>query len=205
MKIKNSTLYFIVIIIAFVTIFINIRAIINCKKTKAGLTKLCNIQGGKIQSLMYNDSLRINLTKPNIDKKLKLWDEKANEIVFEQLVNTPKLIYKFSSLSCNSCVENEIRLLKNFASKIGEENIILISNFSDIKYMYNFKRINELNRFQIYNLKDNYIHSELSETNIPYYFIVENDFITKALFLPNESLNELTVRYYNLIIIRYFN
>ncbi len=205
MKVKNSTLCIILIVISFVTILTNIRTIINCRKTEANITSLYNIQKNQLHSLKYNDSLRIFLAKLRIDKTLRLWNEIDDEIALEQLVNTPKLIYMFSSLSCNSCIENEISLLKNYANKIGEENIILISNFSDINYMYKFKRINELNRFQIYNLKDNYIHSKLAEQSIPYYFIVENDFITKAFFFSNKSLNKLTERYYNLIRVRYFS
>ncbi len=204
MTIKNSKLYSMVILVALVTILANITAIINCRKTKGNLVKLCNIQKKQLQSLMYNDSLRINLTKPNIDKSLKLWDEKDDEIVLEQLVNTPKLIYTFSKLSCHSCIENEFTLLKKFADKIGQENIILILNYSDINNMYRFKRINELERFKVYNCKNNYFHLKLTLENIPYYFIIENDLIIKALFVPDKSLNNLTQWYFNLIKIRYF-
>lgn len=190
---------------SFVTILVNIRAIVKCRKNEANLTSLYNIQKKHLHSLMFNDSLGIILTKLSIDKGLRLWNEKDDEIELKQLVNTPKLIYMFSQLSCHSCIENEISLLKKFAGKIGEENIILITNYSDINYMYKFKRINELDRFQIFNLKDNFIHSKLALENVPYYFIIENDLTTKALFVPDKSLNELTVRYYNLIIPSYFN
>ena len=52
---------------------------------------------------------------------------KGENIKLREILTARKLIIHYSKLSCNSCIENEFKLLKELAGKIGIENIIMIA------------------------------------------------------------------------------
>ncbi len=56
-----------------------------------------------------------------------------NAVEISELISSSKLIYRFSSFACDGCVENDFNILRKLGDSIGNENIIILSKYSNLK------------------------------------------------------------------------
>jgi hypothetical protein len=152
--------------------------------------------------LVLNTSLIFKFESEKIDENAILFDENGDPITLKQLIQKkPKLIFKYSDLNCNVCVDEQITLLKKVVTKIGSENIIIISNYNSIRELSQFVRMNQLD-IKVYNMKDNRFFT--IDSNLPYYFVLDESFSLKLLYIPIKG-DALTVQqYFNKVGERFF-
>ncbi|MDH7605419.1 MAG: hypothetical protein QHH13_10995 [Melioribacter sp.] len=119
------------------------------------------------------------------------------------LRKSEKLVFRYTSLNCQICVDSEIVRLKDLGEKIGKDKIIIITSYSGIKNFYNFHKINKLYNYNIYFIP---IDSKLfpGEDNTPYVFILDTNRVVKYSFFPNKEFPKYTVIFYR-ILYRYFS
>jgi len=56
-----------------------------------------------------------------------------NVVEISDLISSSKLIYRFSSFACDGCVESDFKILRELGDSIGNENIIILSKYSNLK------------------------------------------------------------------------
>jgi hypothetical protein len=138
-----------------------------------------------------------------IDSNIVLFDENDNKITLKQLgVKKPKFIFKYSALNCNSCVDEQITLLKRASKKIGSENILIITDYNTPRELSQFVRLNQID-FRILNLRN--IKLTTIDNNLPYYFIIDESYSLKQLFIPIKGNVLLTQQYLDKISEKYFH
>lgn len=153
-------------------------------------------------SWLLNYSITYHYQSLKIDGNHVLFDEKSNRINLLQLSEKgPILIFKYSALNCNVCVDEQISLLKKAAKDIGPGNITILTDYNTERELYQFIRMNQID-LQVFNSRN----IELTEIDksIPYYFILDNSYTLKLLFIPVTGDSLLTQQYFKKITERFF-
>lgn len=140
-----------------------------------------------------------NLLEPNI----KLLGENEETVYLGTVCSTPKLIYRYSEINCDICIDSQIEIIKEKISQWGEENIIFISSYRFNRDLSVFKRINRL-KIKIYNLKEK-LPLPVEQFNTPYYFVFDpQTYRAVNVFIPLKENPSQTLFYLNSIRQKYF-
>lgn len=137
-----------------------------------------------------------------IDQNIFFLDEEEKKIPLSQIdLRTPKLVFKYSSLNCNTCVDEQIRLFKEISKKIGSENTLIITDYNTPRELTQFLRMNQIDN-QILNLRS----AKLTEidNSLPYFFVLDTTYCLKELFVPLRDFPNSTLIYLNQIMKKYF-
>jgi hypothetical protein len=115
--------------------------------------------------------------------------------------NKPKLILKYSNLSCNVCVDSAITNFMRFTLKNGVENSVLLVNKVDPSYLARFLRVNDVRLKYIYSIKND---CGIGASELPHFFIINEYSAQKDIFFPNRDSSALTNAYFIYIEDKYF-
>ena len=192
MSLKKAVKIFLAILLAISVFFMFKNDFLNIKNTDVGLNKTVN-NLKRIQS--NNDK--------NILENFLIINENKDTLSITDLLTTKKLIYRFSELHCDSCIINEFENLKKMLlSKLFKiENLIVISYYQSPRNLYLFKRLNNLQNFEIYNLENNSLGSfELETMGVPYFFILNKELKMSNTFVPIKQVNKRTDDYFKRIV-----
>lgn len=142
----------------------------------------------------YLSSIRYENTKLNKNLIVK----KKNELISIKSLagNSKKMVFRYSALGCQPCVDEQFRLLEEYADGIGRSNILIISSYRDEFAANNFKRINKTS-FEIFNLES--MEIEIEKYGFPYYFLLLPDMKVSKVFIPVKEIPEMTEKYFELI------
>ena len=142
-----------------------------------------------LQYYLENDAFKLN------DPKVYYGNDTSNTFhFFDSKMSGERLVFRFSGLFCDKCVNNLISSLKKaFPEFERNHRIILMS--SDIN-----PRIKE----SYYGKKTlSYVTDDMGlpyeSTSAPFFFVVGDDRIAKAIFFPEDSQPEITEKYLRLI------
>ncbi|WP_147677886.1 redoxin domain-containing protein [Algibacter pacificus] len=133
-----------------------------------------------------------------IIKDFTLYDENNNTLNISDLLIGKKLIFRFAEINCNVCIVNEFENIKKHINnyELSPKDLIIISSYQNPNSLHIFKRLNKLNEFHIYNLKNNVLKNiELDSLNIPYFFVLDKNFIISNSFIPIKGANNRTSNY----------
>lgn len=109
-----------------------------------------------------------------------------------------KIVFRFTELNCESCIDSLIPKVRNLSNKIGSENVICIISYSSpnatkiLKERYNMK--NEFYFVDSQTLKQTYVE----HLNNPYFFILWNN-RTKFIYMPDQITPVKTDDYLSLV------
>lgn len=88
-----------------------------------------------------------------ISDDLIVVDTIGEPIKFLNLITHKRMLfYRYSHLSCASCVDEELQRMNRFANKIGYDKIIVLTTYSSIGELNMYKRVNSGINFKIYNI-----------------------------------------------------
>lgn len=148
-----------------------------------------------MNSQLNNDiKLDDNLTVTGVDNK----DVKLKTLVG----NGPKLIVRSNESGCSVCIENEIQKVAKFAKIIGDSNIIVVANFTNVRKSVVFKQANNIS-LQTYVCKSVGLPYEKNNDK-PFVFLLTPDMIAQNFYLPEVTDPEVAQGYYSAIYKRYF-
>lgn len=111
------------------------------------------------------------------------------------------MIFKYSELNCNVCIDSQIIIVKKLANIISPQKIIFLSSYNQNSNLYRFKRLNSI-KSEIYNIHDG-LGLNIDTLNVPYYFIMSPECRISNVFIPDKMDMEMTIRYIETIK-RYF-
>ena len=145
-----------------------------------------------IKQQFKNNSTSI---KPNIN--LTGLDNKVNS--FKNIVgNSNKLIIRNSETGCGMCIENELKVIKEYLKSIGLKNIILITTHNSARKLEVFKKMNNI-EFDMYFCDNLGFYFEI-ESEKPFIFTIGPDLIARNFFIPNMELPKLSEYYYSEVV-----
>lgn len=159
----------------------------------------------KLSCYELNDNLRMKYSTKKINSSIKIKNVKNEEVELSSLLDTTKLVFRISKLSCSSCFEDNIKLIYKYIdnSKISFNNVIILINSKEIDDLHRFKRVNKL-KDHLY-LDSNNEFSIIPELNGDSYFLViDKNFHLKSFFLPFRNAKSITNTYLELIHLYYF-
>lgn len=138
-----------------------------------------------------------------ISGDLKLRNEDGDDIFLNEVIDDkPKLIFRYSELDCNICIESQINFIKDFLKKHDKNDLVMLANYKNSKSIDQFKIINDFNH-DIYNVE--ILDSTLLNLNFPFYFILDNKYKPKMFFFPSKSFPEETKSFFQMIEKMCFN
>lgn len=191
MSLKKITKYlvFVVVIIIIITRLI-------AAKTEWSLKRAAN---DELHLIIDQYSI---IEKKTNDKTLKdflIISEEKDTLLLSSLLTHPKLIYRFSELHCDSCILHEFKNLRKYitAKKLKLNDVIIICYYENVRNLKIFKRINKLQDFQIYNLKNNNLNLlEIEKAQTPYFFMINSQLRISNTFIPIKKDNKRTDNYF---------
>ena len=113
-----------------------------------------------------------------------------------------KLILRYSELNCHSCVDSQIVKLNEFSKKLEKGNILILAHYKNERDLYLFRKKNPTD-LKFINIGS--LDIAVEKANTPYYFIIDNDFTAKSVFVPAKELPEQTERYFDVVKRKYFD
>lgn len=116
----------------------------------------------------------------SLKKIFKLSHFNNPEISFDELLK-PSVIMRYSELNCSVCVDSTIIHVK----KLEKLNIpvIYVSSYSTRRDLILFKKLNELEN----DIYETNFESSLDSINMPYLYIVDEDYIQKSVYFPKKE------------------
>lgn len=131
-----------------------------------------------------------------------VYDGEGNIHTLKEIIGKRKIILRFSDVNCQTCIDEQVKLLMSFADSV-QNNIVLLTTFQSLKYMKRFKKIANL-KMDIYNLSKS-LGNKLIDVGIPYFVILDNisSRLTNVFITSNKS-KEQTCMYFDYIKRNYF-
>jgi hypothetical protein len=166
------------------------------------ISKSLDVEKKLAQTRDYYLNLELKYNNIKIDETLKLVDEKGRTFTIKEMLTRKKIVFRYSELQCNVCVENQITSLKKYKDKIGVDNILILADYTNFRNLILFKRLNALD-IAVYSLSKK-MNIELEEENFPYFFIVDNSLVAKDYFIPIKEIKNYTDNYLNTMYIKHF-
>jgi hypothetical protein len=135
---------------------------------------------------------------------LTVIDDKNSPVSFTQIMNdnSPKLIIRYSALACDICLEEELKIIHNYLSKINENNIIILASNYNVRNLRVLKNSLSID-IKVYQIEKIGIPFEETNNNL-FLFIVDKESIIKDFFIPEKTLPNMSRDYYEIIYDKYW-
>ena len=117
--------------------------------------------------------------------------------------NGNMVVLRYSDVHCQTCVDDQIKILKGIKEVIGNDNIMILATYRNRKDFVIFKRMNQLAEMNIYQVDALDIPADALGT--PYLFILDKNRQIRHLFIVDSESPVLSEEYYKVIIQRYFS
>lgn len=126
------------------------------------------------------------------------------EITDSFKINQPVLVVRFPELSCTTCMDSLITYLsENFHGKQLNDIYFLIDNTHRV-YMRQFKRLHGITFPNIIEVEPSVEILKLDKNKSPYMFILDKNYITRSVFIPERDRPHETKAYIKIIKNKYF-
>lgn len=153
----------------------------------------------QINILETKDWLQMESGQKRLNPNLELINENQQPIRLEELLDgQKKLVFRYSELNCHQCVDSAFKSLKSLVKEIGEEKVIILASYSRFRSLALFKRLNQL-KMDVYNINEEALGIPLERSGIPFMFLLDKEYKTKFVFVPEKTMPQLTENYFHLM------
>ena len=150
----------------------------------------------RLDNIQNKIILEYDLLGTVINPNVLMINADRDTFTLDQLITPePVLFFKFSTLSCQPCVEKEFENISKYFSDAFNENINIISYNESIRDYIRVARSNNGKR-PVWNLMTNSLGNKLYSLDIPYLFVVDTSNKIKNIFIPDEHSPELSDAFY---------
>ena len=180
---------------------------VGLKKVHSFLSELRQDTGERLGILEMQKEDRMYEIQFNgqlIDKELTVIDTDGKQKkIGDLIIDNPKLVFRFSELNCDKCIDAQIRNLNEYVDSIELQNIILLTDFQSLEYMRSFQKSNKV-KFPIYNMEAE-IDSVLVNIDLPYFFVLTpQEERIQCMYIPHKEIPFLTEVYLSSVKRKFF-
>ncbi|QGY47625.1 hypothetical protein GM418_29340 [Maribellus comscasis] len=162
------------------------------------------IVSAKLENLQNKYLLEILDNSFQFNPEMRLSTVYEDTLSFIDILSKePKLIFYFSGLTCESCVQSELLRLKGKSKDIDSDNIILLVAYENIRSLFLMCRSNEVN-YPAYIILEDSFGLNADAQHLPYYFVADDYLWMKDFFAIDQNTPEITDKYLEIIFSKYF-
>lgn len=171
---------------------INIALCVFIYRQKSIITQFYN--GYDVKStLSYDYTKSLQYNGLGIDSTIVLRDANDSSYTVNDIAKTDrKLVFRYSFIHCNACVDTIMKLVNKFANEVGADKVVIIAQYANKRDYKNFVRINQI-KTSIYHLQDSLCKAD--ELSIPYLFVLEDNMTVSNFFMPRKEYPKITEQY----------
>lgn len=156
-----------------------------------------DIRNFNLKTIYLNNGLSISDT-------IKVTNEKGDILLLKDIIKSTKLIFRYSELNCDVCVDKQFEALNKYIDIYGSENILILSQYNKLRNLNIFKRINNI-KLSVFNLATIISNMEIEKAGLPYFFIIDSHLTTKDFFIPIKEIDNYTHSFLEKIHSKYFS
>jgi hypothetical protein len=145
----------------------------------------------------YKVNFKTNLLNSDLSLNDVMMKDSINNIIpLKNVFNHGKkkiLVYRFSQMHCQSCVNASIKFFRNWANSNGAENILFLGNFSNNRIFYRTIPEYNIQDMKVYNISS--LKIPVEDIGYPYCFILDNNMQLSNVFVPDKGMPKITNEY----------
>lgn len=171
-----------------ILIFLLVSFITSChterKESKTDLISMLNeetLKEDQVSSFLNNNIALLD--------NIELVNSKGEKVLLKDIVKGEALVIRYSAYSCNDCISfvNE-NILNNIKYK---ENILLMISNIPIRDLHVIRK--QFGLVDAYHVDS--LPLPFDDEQIPYFFILNNDYLSSSFFIPRKEMPEQTKIY----------
>lgn len=117
-----------------------------------------------------------------------------------------KLVFMFSTKNCSSCIENELVSIRDFSTRIGPDNILLISSGYGMRELERLRSIFELQDIRLITMPmDSLENRNQIIYEAPVYFVLDTGGYANMIFKPRPQYSFISEKYLKNIVNVFFS
>ena len=124
--------------------------------------------------------------------------------ISEFLNGEEKLVFKFSTSNCSTCVQSGFSTLRKLMRNLSSDQLLVIADRSNRREVRALANSLDLD-FPIYMAEKGAFGDMLLNENVPFVFVLGSDLRMKDLFIPMKELPDYTDMYYRIVWKKYFS
>lgn len=200
----NKIFYLILVVFLIVNIFIYSqytkmkRMILNISVLTE---KICDYEV-KLDICSNNELIRVFNNGKLLNKEMCMYNMYGDKFNLHEIVNENKLVLNFSELNCNTCVDEQLKYLNEYADSIGTSNVLIFVTCNDYSHMRRLKKMNKV-KFELFNLGDS-LNNVIKDIGFPYFFVIDKSLRVNSIFIPEKGNKSLTYNYLDNILKNYY-
>lgn len=129
-----------------------------------------------------------------------LQDHLLQEVALGDIIKEPTLVFRFSELHCQVCIDQEIKKLNSYFPKL-KNRVIIITSYNSSRDFNVFRRLNQI-EMPIYKLSKN-LNLDIEEAYTPYLFMLDSNLKIHHMFIPDKLYPNVSDSFYEGFITRY--
>lgn len=150
------------------------------------------------QNLAYDYRLTLQNDESRFfPNDIAIEDPQKNQVFIDSIIgNCPKLVIRYSSLNCHTCIDSLVTNAKNLSQILGRDNICIFAKYHSDSDFRVFWRTNN-NYFRIFQAESQI--TRLDSINKPYMFVLNSNKTISHIFLPHKEIPEMTKWYLDIV------
>ena len=122
-----------------------------------------------------------------------IMSNEGKEASLKTLVNNKtKLIFRYSHLDCEICVDSVLSLVQRITKK-NENLLIITDSYSDRDFL--IKTQNKKHPYPVYTISGSNLGLSIENKNLPFLFVITRDFRASKIFIPIKEIPYQTKEY----------
>lgn len=189
---KHSTIIFLILINTCI-LFYSIYKILDLKEIIAKNTLQSQFEK---ESIVKSNQKNLNnyiFSEGTKISDIELYDIKGVKTNISKLVKDEMLVFNYSELHCEPCIDSVLLILKNNPS-INKEKILILTSYRNERDISLFVRLNHI-EFPIYNRRDIELPLYIEHSQLPYFFIINKELRCSNFFIPDKGKLIQTINY----------
>lgn len=106
------------------------------------------------------------------------------------------IVFRYSFIHCNSCVDTIMKLVDSFAKEVGKDKILILSQYANYRDYRNYVRINRI-KLPIYDIRDTILADCIIDK--PYMFVLDDDMVCNNFYVPHKEAPDLVNQYLQMV------
>lgn len=115
-----------------------------------------------------------------------------------------KVVFKYASTNCPSCIDAELDRIVNLARHLRKDQLIILGEYANRRQFLASMKGRALD-FPVYQVEANVFGDLLEKENVPFFFVTDRNMRLSDLFVPMKELPDFSELYYRIILKKYFD